>query len=192
VRDRAEVLRGVGLDPSLPVVCCVGIIKRYKGLDVACEAIRALGGRVQLAICGAPHSPVDARAVQEQLKGLSGVLVARALDDQEFSDIIAASEAVLLPYRKITGSGSLLAAWTLARGIIASDLPLFREMLEREPEAGELFAADDGRSLAEAIRRYLLLPASVRTAAAIRAANFYAWDRTVEPVVKVMEQWKKR
>jgi glycosyltransferase involved in cell wall biosynthesis len=147
---------------------------------------------VQLAICGGPHSAEDAAAVEAQMRGLPGVLVARALTDQEFSDIISASEAVLLPYRKITGSGSLLAAWTLTRGVIASDLPLFREMLAPEPDAGDTFRADDSGSLAEAITRYLAKPAALRTAAARRAANFYSWDRTVEPLVRVMEQWKSR
>ena len=191
-RDRETVLREFGLDPRLPVVCCVGLIKRYKGLDVACQAVRGLGGAVQLAICGGPHSPADAAAVAEEMRGVPGVLVARALTDQEFSDIISASEAVLLPYRKITGSGSLLAAWTLARGVIASDLPLFREMLAPEPDAGETFEADDSGSLAAAIRRYLAKPAEARTGAALRAANYYSWDRTVEPLVRIMERWKNR
>jgi beta-1,4-mannosyltransferase len=190
--NRDIVLREFGLDPRLPVVCCVGIIKRYKGLDVACDAVRRLAGQVQLAICGAPHSVIDTETVRKQIHGLPGVLVARALSDQEFSDIIGASEAVLLPYRKITGSGSLLGAWTLARGVIASDLPLFQEMLACEPQAGQLFRADDSASLAEAIRHYLSTPADARAAAAMRAANFYSWDRTVEPVVKVMERWKTR
>lgn len=191
-RDREIVMRELGLDPGRPLVCCIGIIKRYKGLDVACEAVRALGTRVQLAVCGSPHSAEDVATLQAQMAGLPGVLVPRPLSDQEFSDVIGASEAVLLPYRKITGSGSLLAAWTLGRGVIASDLPLFREMLSREPQAGQTFQPDDSRSLAGAIEEYLAIPGRVRSAAAIRAANFYSWDRTVEPLIKVMESWNSR
>jgi beta-1,4-mannosyltransferase len=191
-RDRTTVMREFGLDPARPLVCCIGIIKRYKGLDVACEAIRCLDGAVQLAICGAPHSAEDTAAIQAQMGGLPGVLVARQLSDQEFADIIGASEAVLLPYRKITGSGSLLAAWSVGRGVVTSDLPLFREMLSTEPQAGEVFAGHDGRSLGAAIRRYLAIPADVRDAAVRRAANFYSWDKTVVPIVKVMERWKHR
>jgi beta-1,4-mannosyltransferase len=191
-RDRDTVMRGLGLDPGRPMVCCIGIIKRYKGLDVACGAIRTLGGSVQLAICGSPHSADDVAAIRAQMAGLPGVLVARPLSDQEFSDVIAASEAILLPYRKITGSGSLLAAWTQARGVIASDLPLFREMLSAEPGAGQTFTPDDSPSLAAAISAYLSTPGQLRSAAAVRAANFYSWDRTVEPVIKEMRQWKNR
>jgi glycosyltransferase involved in cell wall biosynthesis len=191
-RDREVVLREFGLDPQLPVVCCVGIIKQYKGLDIACDAVRRLSGQVQLAICGAPHSATDTEIVRKEMQGVPGVIVGRALSDREFSDIIGASEAVLLPYRNITGSGSLLGAWTLGRGVIASDLPLFREMLGPEPQAGHLFRADDSASLADAIRHYLSTPAAVRAAAAMRAANLYSWDRTVGPVVKVMRAWKTR
>ena len=57
------------------------------------------------------------------------------VSDQAYSDIVAAADAVLLPYRKITGSAVLLAAWTLGRGVVASDLPYFREMADGEPES---------------------------------------------------------
>jgi glycosyltransferase involved in cell wall biosynthesis len=191
-RDRETVLREFGLDPRLPVVSCVGLIRRYKGLDVACDAVRSLGGAVQLAICGGPHSPADAEFVAHEMRGLPGVLVARSLSDQEFADIISASEAVLLPYRKITGSGSLLAAWTLGRGVIASDLPLFREMLADEPDAGELFPEGDSAGLAQTIMHYLSKPADERAKAALRAAHRYSWDKTVLPMIAVIERWKSR
>ncbi len=191
-RDRTAVMRDLGLDPQVPLVCCIGIIKRYKGLDVACQAVRSLQGAVQLAICGAPHSSADTAALEAEMQSVKGVLVARALNDQEFSDLIGASEAVLLPYRKITGSGSLLAAWTLGRGVIASDLPLFREMLAHEPASGDLFKPDDSVSLAESITRYLSIAADVREAAALRTAQFYSWDQTVKPVVEVMQRWQKQ
>jgi glycosyltransferase involved in cell wall biosynthesis len=185
-------MRELGLDPDIPLVCCIGIIRRYKGMDIACDAVRTLRGAVQLAICGSPYSKDDTAVVREQMRDIRGVLVPRALSDQEFADVIGASEAVLLPYRKITGSGSLLAAWTLGRGVIASDLPLFREMLATEPKAGQLFRADDAASLADAIGSYLAMPARTRNEAAVRAANFYSWDSTVEPVVKAFATWNNR
>jgi glycosyltransferase involved in cell wall biosynthesis len=189
-RDRRSVLREFGLDPDVPLVSCIGIIRPYKGLDLACQAVRSLQGAVQLAICGAPHSSGDTAAIEAEMRTVRGVLVARALNDQEFSDLIGASEAVLLPYRKITGSGSLLAAWTLGRGVIASDLPLFREMLAQEPASGDLFRPEDSRSLAESITRYLNIAPHVREAAALRTAQSYSWDQTVKPVVEVMQRWQ--
>ena len=186
---REGVMRKWGLDPRLPLVCCVGIIRPYKGLDIACQAIRKLDGTVQLAIAGAPFSQGDVDSLQSEMKSLHGALIARALTDQEFADLVAASEAVLLPYRRITGSGSLLAAWTLSRGVIASDLPLFREMLASHPDAGQVFRANDALSMAEAITTYLAKPSFARAAAADAASRAYAWDETVKPIISVLKKW---
>ena len=191
-RDRAEVMRGLGLDPARPVVCCVGIIRAYKGLDLACDAVRRLNGAVQLAICGVPKAKSEVAELKGMMAGVPGVLVDRALSDQEFSDVIAASEAVLLPYRNITGSGSLLAALTLGRGVVASDLPLFREMLQPEPTAARLFEAGDAASLAAAIESYLRVSPRERSEAALRLAKRYDWERTVEPLVDVFRSWTSR
>ena len=189
---RTAFMERLGLDPSRPLVCCIGIVRAYKGLDVATDAVRQLVGEVQLAICGVPRSKADAAALRQAMADVSGVFVERPLPDQDFVDLIAASEAVLLPYRNITGSGSLLAAWTCGRGVVASDLPLFREMVAPEPRAGALFPAGDSRALARAIRSYLAVPPDERTNAALRLARHYDWKRTVEPVVQVFKQWKKQ
>ncbi len=94
-----------------------------------------------------------------------------------------ASEAVLLPYRKITGSGALLSAWTLGRGVICSDLPYFREMLDRG-EAGLTVRPGDPAALAEGVRAWLARPATTRQEAARRAARRYEWSEVVRPVVE--------
>jgi glycosyltransferase involved in cell wall biosynthesis len=189
---RKRFMESVGLDPSRPLVACIGIVRAYKGLDVATEAVRQLGGDVQLAICGVPRSKADAALLRKAMVHVAGVFLERSLPDQGFADLIAASEAVLLPYRNITGSGSLLAAWSSGRGVVASDLPLFREMLAPEPRAGALFPAGDSRGLADAIRSYLAVPREERTDAALRLARYYDWKRTVQPVVQVFRQWKKQ
>ena len=41
------------LDPRRPVVSCLGRMRPYKGLDMACAAVERLNGRVQLIIGGA-------------------------------------------------------------------------------------------------------------------------------------------
>ncbi len=111
-RPRDIVLKELGLNPERPVVCCVGMIRHYKGVDVAVNAMRSLSGQIQIIIGGLPHL-YDTRGLANSQAGLNGTaLVARTLSEQEFADIVGASEAVLLPYRKITGSGTLLAALT--------------------------------------------------------------------------------
>lgn len=188
-RPRAQVLAELALDPSRPVVSCLGRIRQYKGLDLACEAVGRCKG-VQLLIAGTVQRGFDIEELRRCVVRSKRIrLLDRHMTDQEFSDYAAASDAILLPYRKITGSGALLAAWTLGRGVVASDLDLFREMVPEESQAGRLFTRDDPAALAEAIREYLLVPVQMRNNAARRMADRYEWQQCVLPVAEALRGW---
>jgi beta-1,4-mannosyltransferase len=188
-RPRADVLNEIGLDASKPTVACLGQLRDYKGLDLACEAVRRLHGRVQLVIGGPQKAGFDAEPLRRAVERTSGVvLLERDLTREEFADIMGASDAVLLSYRKITGSAALLSALGFGRGVIAADLPYFREILEDEPEAGILVTSRDPDDWACAIEAYLSRPTDVRSRAANRLAARYSWDRAVEPLVTALTQ----
>jgi len=183
-RPRADVFAALGLDPQRPVVSCLGRLREYKGLDVACAAVERLNGRVQLAIGGPVNAGFDIARLQKQIaRASSGVVIGRPLSDQEFADVTAASDAVLLPYRAITGSSALLAAVGLGRSVVASKLPYFEEILADEPDAGVMVPGLDAAAWADGILRLLERPADVRTDAALRLASRYSWNRCVEPLV---------
>lgn len=186
-RPRTQVLTELGLDPDLPVVGCLGRLREYKGLDLACAAVERLDGRVQLIVAGVRQAGYDTAHIQRAAAGTKGiVLLERDLSDQEFADLMAASDAQLLPYRRITGSAALLSALGAGRGVVVSDLPYFREVLAGEPDAGVIVGSPDPAVWAESIARYLARPAAGRTAAARRLAARYAWDRSVDPVVAAL------
>jgi beta-1,4-mannosyltransferase len=186
-RPRPEVHHHLRLDPHRPVVSCLGRLRHYKGLDLACAAIERLNGRVQLVIGGPPNGDFDVtRLVDIVTRTPGGVLIDRQLTDQEFADVTAASDVVLLPYRAITGSSALLAALGLGRGVVASDLPYFQEMLADEPDAGVTVSGSDPAVWADGIIRYLDRPAVVRSRAARRVAARYSWDRCVDPLVAAL------
>jgi beta-1,4-mannosyltransferase len=188
-RPRMEVLRPLGLEPAKPTVACLGRLRDYKGLDVACEAVRRLDGRVQLVIGGASYAGFDAGPLRNVVERTSGlVLIERDLTRQEFADIMGASDASVLSYRKITGSAALLSALGFGRGVIASDLAYFREILEGEPDAGILVASRDPDNWARAIEAYLSRPSDRRSGAANRLAARYSWDRSVEPLVAALAE----
>lgn len=186
-RPATEVLPGLGLDPERPVVACLGNIRPYKGVDLACQAVERLGGEVQLIIAGRSFDRRHGDLIRAQAKRVPGiVLIPRFVDDQLFSDLAAASEAILLPYRQITTSGALLAAMTLGRGVVASNAPFFRQTLAAEPAAGLLVAPDSTSALAEGIRNYLCLPPAARSEAALRVAARYDWPTVTRPVVSAL------
>jgi glycosyltransferase involved in cell wall biosynthesis len=180
-RERRETLAAVGLDPDRPTLLCFGLARPYKGFELAIEALAAMPN-YQLVVAGDALDP-QYGALLRDLAGKNARvrLILRALSDQELSDFLYASDCVLLPYRRITGSGALISAFTMSRGVVASDLPFFRTALADEPEAGILFRSGDAADLALAVERYFAAPVNSRNSAARRAADRLAWDKVVRP-----------
>lgn len=188
---RELVLPSLELDANIPTVACLGHIRGYKGIDLAISAVKALKGRVQLVIGGAPKNPSDIEQYVAAVADTPYVkVIARKLSPQEFSDLSAASDLILLPYRGITGSGALLSAWSFGRCAIASDLPFFREVMARYPGAINLFEAGNSQSLAAAISVSISRPAQERQVAAISARDRTAWPVVIKPVAEALSALK--
>jgi glycosyltransferase involved in cell wall biosynthesis len=186
-RPRAEVLKSLGLRDDLPVLGCTGGIRDYRGADVACEAVALSRGAWQLIIAGPPHPSFDLDRLGRQVSALPGaVLIPRWLEDSEFADIVSCSDVILLPYRKITTSFMIQGAFTFGRGVVASDLPYFREILEDDPDAGTLVKPEDPTALYRGIAHHLEIPQSIREAAARRLNDTFAWDRVIVPVAEAL------
>ena len=118
--------------------------------------------------------------------------VDRSLSPQGFSDVLAASDAMVMSYRAVTNSGAFYAAMTFGRGVIASDLPFFREMLGMSPDAGRLFRPGNAADLARALREYLAVPADQRCRAARAIADALPWERVIPPVAAAIRDAVRR
>jgi glycosyltransferase involved in cell wall biosynthesis len=193
-RPREATLDALGLCRDVPLVASLGSIRRYKGFDVACRAAMRLQGKVQYVVAGAANDP---RSCSE-LRAMAGdhpwiKVLPGFVDDQGFADLTAASDAIVLPYRKITGSGALMSALTFRRGVVASDLPFFRETLSGEPDAGRVTAPDEADALARAIEDYLRdVTPHRRSAAAERLSRRHCWSEVIQPVMKILDEWATR
>ena len=182
-RPRGETLRAAGIPADRTLLLCFGQVRGYKGFDVAVAALDLLAGcKPHLVIAGRPVADAAA-SLHVSAAGRSDVtLLLRDLDDQEVADWLEAADLVLLPYRKVTGSGTLLHAATSGRAVVASDLPPLREVLGGHPDAGRLVAGGDAGALAAGVEALLEVPADVRTRSARLLADRYAWPRVVPPV----------
>ena len=186
-RPRAETLAGLGLDPARRTLLATGSVRAYKEYRTAVEAVAMLGPGYQLVVAGAayPDEPEVAVELQKLAAGRPDVrLLLRTVSDQELSDLHAAADAVVLPYRWITGSAALATSLTLGRGVVASDLPYFRAELAREPQAGVLVRPSDPAALAAGVREFFAHETAGRHAAARRLADGRAWPAVVRPVAE--------
>lgn len=180
-----DVRRALGIPPGCALLLCAGNVKRYKGIELAVNAVEAWSdGRVCLVVAGrCPDNglrrELDAMASRRRdLRTIWGPLT-----DQRLSDLLHAADVVLLPYSDVTGSGALLTALSAGRGVVCTDLPYFREVLAPEPFAGVLAHEQTPVAVAQAIETFIAGEPGLRHAAARRLADRYAWPTVVTPVV---------
>jgi glycosyltransferase involved in cell wall biosynthesis len=141
--------------PGTVMVLWQGIIFPYKGIDLllrAWQRVEAQGGDCQLAIVGT-GAPELLEEIREQVKslGLKRVqLEPRFISARELVALYRAADVVVYPYRAITTSGALATGLALGKTIVASDLPVFRELLT-DRENVLLVAPQDCDALAGAL-----------------------------------------
>ncbi len=142
------------------IVLWQGILFPYKGLDLLLEAWQTVERQ-----CPAAHlvvvgtgAPELLAAVREQVQRLNlqhVTLDLRFASTEELVAMYRAADVVVYPYRAITTSGALATGLALGKAIVASDLPVFREML-RDGENALLTPVGDIEELASAMLRLLL------------------------------------
>jgi glycosyltransferase involved in cell wall biosynthesis len=182
IRDRFELIDGARL------LVCFGDLRPRKGIEIAIEAARRLGHPYQLVIAGDAPSAYT-RTWLADLQARTPLppnvkLEVGRLDDQTLTDLIGSADCVLLPYLSIFGSSALSLCAALGRGVVASDLAYFREVLALEPDAGVLATPGDAVALAGAVQTYFATDPATRHAAAARLSDALAWENVVAPVAQ--------
>lgn len=117
-----------------------GIIFPYKGLDLLLDAWKTVEDQVDNAWLTVAGTGSD--DILDQLRGqvrdldLKHVtLNLRFISAEELVAVYRAADVVVYPYRAITTSGALATGLALGKTIVASDLPVFRELLHHEENA---------------------------------------------------------
>jgi len=105
-----------------------GIIRRYKGIDIALEAISQVS-HARLIIAGEVW---DDSLKQEMEENPQVTLINSYITTEKAVLLFAAVDAFVLPYRSVSGSGVAAAVLPIGKPIICSDLPLFREYFPAE------------------------------------------------------------
>jgi glycosyltransferase involved in cell wall biosynthesis len=143
------------VDPGHLLVLWQGILFPYKGLDILLDAWQRVESEIPnawLVVVGT-GAPDLLDQLQQQIHrlGLTHVkLNLRFVSAEELVAVYRAADIVVYPYRSITTSGALATGLALGKTIVASDLPVFRELLTDHENALLVPPLDPGR-LAQAI-----------------------------------------
>jgi glycosyltransferase involved in cell wall biosynthesis len=129
-----SILRSFGIDHGKIMVLWQGIIFPYKGVDLLLDAWQKIEIEYKNAclVIAGTGSPDLLKQIREQaeLLNLERVhLHFRFITTEELVALYRAATIVIYPYRAITTSGALATGLALGKAIVASDLPVFRELL---------------------------------------------------------------
>ena len=192
-----NTLQSFAVQPSQFLVLWQGIIFPYKGIDLLLSAWKQVESQSEdaclvIAGTGAPEFLEQIRGQVKEL-GLKRVkLHFRFISTEELVALYRAAGVVVYPYRAITTSGALATGLALGKAIIASDLPVFRELLI-DRENALLVDPQDSDELACALIK-LIQDSALREhlAGKVREMNFgdQTWsiiaDKTLQAYERVL------
>ena len=190
-----DVLLDYQLEPGKVLFLWQGIIFPYKGIDLlltAWQQVEAKSGNACLVIAGtgAPDllEQIGGQVAQLGLKQVK--LHFRFISTEELVALYRAADVVVYPYRAITTSGALATGLALGKTIVASDLPVFRELLT-DGENARLVPPLDANALGSALVE-LAQNAALRERLAdrVRAMSFgdESWLSIAKKTVAVYEE----
>ena len=162
-----------------------GLVRPHKGVDLLLDAMAQVNRtNIGLTIAGEFWGGLEeTRARLARLgQGAAIELIPRFVSDDEAAELFERADAVVLPYRAVSGSGVVSSAYHYGKPVIASDLPGFAEVV-RHGETGWLFEPDSVGDLAATIAR--LDPSEVTDAGnkAKALGQKLSWDRFADVVL---------
>jgi glycosyltransferase involved in cell wall biosynthesis len=183
-RERLRA-KGVNIGDTDRILLFFGFIRKYKGLDIALEAmadprIRAQG--IRLLVAGefyedaAPYRELIARL------GIENLLLLRTdfIPDSEVRDYLCAADAVIQPYRNATQSGVTPLAYHFEKPMIVSDVGGLPALVPHERVG--LVAAPEPAAMADAMLRFFALGAAYFLPALRTEKEKYSWSGLVEAI----------
>jgi len=154
---RDEARRILNLDPGDEVCLFFGLVRPYKGLDLALEAINRLRERPRLRLVVAgefyePREPYDHQIARLNLADRA-IIHDRYIPNEEVAVYFRAADLLVAPYRAISHSGVVQIARGFGLPVVASDVGGMREIVS-DGRTGLLVPPEDSQALAAAMARF--------------------------------------
>lgn len=177
------------LPPHPPIKALFfGIVRPYKGLDLAFEAVTALRARgvpIELTVAGEFWDPIDGWRERVAAAGLQDAVDLRPgyVPDHAVEGLLASHHLVIASYRSATQSGVVPLALAAGRPTVATPVGGLAEQVI-DGETGVIAARADGPAVAAAMERAIAgldrLAAGARTHAA-------TWDAAAQTAIDLVD-----
>ncbi len=176
--DRAEARARCGMDENERALLFFGLVREYKGLDLALEALARLDERHRLHVVGEFYDKRDNYEAIIARHGLASRvnLVDRYIPNEEVPAWFAAADLAVLPYRDATQSGIVEIAHGAGLPVLVTDVGGLASQVA-EGRTGLLVKPNDAGAIAREVERFFEeeLEGEMRRAIA-EASGEKSWD----------------
>jgi glycosyltransferase involved in cell wall biosynthesis len=157
IPTKSEARKFFGLSQEHNILLFFGAIREYKGLDVLLNSLPLASLKIRkltLIIAGSPD-PIELELEYKNIisrlpKEIKVIYHASFIPDADVAKYFIASDAVVLPYRRISHSGILHIAYSFGRPVIATNVGDFEEIIE-EGKSGYVLFSNAQENLSEKI-----------------------------------------
>lgn len=191
--DRNRARRELGIDG--PLVLFLGLVRKYKGVELLLDAAPALVRNTGARIAVVGEVFPEARSLEDRWRASpvrdSILWRDEYVSEEEMDRWLAACDVVVLPYRYVSGSGIAARALAARRPVAAAAVGGLVETVQ-PGVTGELFEAGDSSGLAAAVQRILAHEPGHYQPGIARAADEASWPRYVESLLSFLASLRPR
>lgn len=182
--DRREARQKLGLPDEAFICLFLGICKEYKNLETLIEALSQTQPDTLLVISGEFQSAEYYQKIRQMAEPMAGRVVFHPefVPDEELQYHFAACDVVVLPYKEVLTSGTVLLAMSFGKPIIACGQGSILDVLS--PEVGIAFSPNTPEALASAIARARVM--QFRSETIREHARHFDWERSAEAAAEVL------
>jgi glycosyltransferase involved in cell wall biosynthesis len=182
--SREQARARLGVDG--PLVLFLGLVRRYKGVDLLLDAAPEIARRTGARIAIVGEVFADARDTMRRVAASpvrDRLIVHDAyVPEEEMDAWLAACDVVVLPYRAISGSGIAARAIAAGRPMAAAAVGGLKDAVV-PGVTGELFPPGDAAALASAVETVLARGVDAYAPGLARAAERFSWTRYVDALL---------
>lgn len=148
--SRVEARSDLGLNQDDLVLLFFGHLRRYKDIPGLLNAFSEVNETSTLLIAGYPHDEEITELVQRKTQGNDNIChFIEKIPEERVQVFMNAADVVVLPFKRVTTSGSAVLAMSFGKAVIAPRLGCLPELLE---ESGSiLYPPRSSEGLVEAL-----------------------------------------
>jgi glycosyltransferase involved in cell wall biosynthesis len=131
---KSQARKKLNIDAKSRVLLYFGYIRQYKGIPNLLDVFKKLkSSDSMLLIVGNPKSDIVVKKLKKECQNMKNVkLYLDYIPDDEIQIYMNAADFVVLPFKDILTSGSMMLALSFGKPIIVPDLGHIREVLDEK------------------------------------------------------------